>query len=570
MPGPSVVGIDASPQVILHQPPRAAGPIRNGNREKPRRNRSGGRLPVLHETSAARRTPQITMTRVISLGLDGAAWHKLDGLIDRGALPNLARLVEDGARAPLRTVLPPVTCPAWRCSTTGKNPGKLGVFWWLNLDRETGRFTSPDANAFDSVDVWNYLSEAGHRCAVVNVPLTYPPDDIDGVVVSGFGAPFEIDVQEGAAITRPEGLHDHLIEEYDWQIAVDDLTAPDGPERAYDLIRSRFELLDELLERDFDYLHLTIFYVNMLQHKFGDGPETDRAWRIIDDRLGDLLEEDALLLIYSDHGHSTVERTFGVNRWLLERGDLSIESRAGDSLFSMVYGGLKTAGVSPRRVAGLAKRTLPTEVYDSLVTSGYPISSKELTTRVDWADSTAVALSQGPVYLNRERLGDDYDAFRRRLRTQLQEVTYDGDPILERVHFGEDVYHGPYVDEAPDLLLVPGDGWELYGGITPDVVEDDVSSWTSGNDPVGMLALAGEDVANVELSERSILDVAPTVLQYLGCDLPADMDGDVLDAAFATDLGKRTTRSPIQARSSEEGVGDAGRRSSLADLGYFE
>lgn len=510
------------------------------------------------------------MTRVISLGLDGAAWHKLDRLMDQGALPNLSRLLEDGARAPLRTVLPPVTCPAWRCSTTGKNPGKLGVYWWLNLDRETGGFTTPDANAFDSADVWDYLSEEGHRCAVVNVPLTYPPDDIDGIVVSGFGAPFEMDVQDEAAITCPEGLHDHLIEEYDWQIAVDDLTASDGPERAYDLIRSRFDLLDDLLDGDYDYLHLTIFYVNMLQHKFGDGPETDRAWRIIDDRIGDLLEEDALLLIYSDHGHSTVERTFSVNRWLLERGDLSVEDRAGDSLSSVVYGGLKSAGVSPRRVAGLAKRALPATVYDSLITSGYPIPTWELSTRVDWAGSKAVALSQGPLYINRERLGDDYDAFRRRLRTRLQEVTYDGEPVLERVHLCEEVYHGPYVDEGPDLLLVPADGWELYGGITPDVVEDDVSSWTSGNDPVGALALAGEDVANVELSERSILDVAPTVLQYLGCDLPADLDGDVIDAAFATDLGDRTTRSPIQARSNGEVVHDDGQRSSLADLGYLE
>jgi len=79
------------------------------------------------------------MTRVVSIGLDGAAWHKLDRLIDEGRLPNLAELTNEGVRAPLRSVTPPVTCPAWRCSTSGKNPGKLGVFWWLNVDRGARR-----------------------------------------------------------------------------------------------------------------------------------------------------------------------------------------------------------------------------------------------------------------------------------------------------------------------------------------------------------------------------------------------------------------------------------------------
>ena len=69
------------------------------------------------------------MTEVVSLGLDGAAWHELDRLMDRGDLPNMAKLVDRGVRAPLRSVDPPVTCPAWRCSTAGKNPGKLGVYW---------------------------------------------------------------------------------------------------------------------------------------------------------------------------------------------------------------------------------------------------------------------------------------------------------------------------------------------------------------------------------------------------------------------------------------------------------
>jgi len=509
------------------------------------------------------------MTEVVSLGLDGAAWHELDRLMDRGDLPNMAKLVDRGVRAPLRSVDPPVTCPAWRCSTAGKNPGKLGVYWWLDFDRETGEFTTPDATAFDTADVWDYLSEAGYRSAVLNVPMTYPPARLDGVMVSGFGAPFDTVQADDVPITYPDEFQTRLQEEYDWAVGVDDLTGPGGPERAHDLIRTRFELLTDLVGEGFDYVHLTVFYINMLQHKFGNGEETVEGWRIIDDYLGDLLAEDVLLLLYSDHGHSTVERTFSVNRWLLEQGYLSVETRAGDSLLTNLYEGLKSVGVSPRRTAGVAKRLLPSSVYDTLITSGYPISSRELSARVDWSESAAVALSQGPVYVNRSRLGEEYAQFRRELRRRLASTRHEGDRVFDAVEPAETVYDGPYVRDGPDLVLRPADGWELYGGITTDVVESQVTSWTSGNHPVGMLAMAGDGVADAELDERSLLDIHPTVLQYMGCDVPTDLDGEVIDEAFAADIGEPSPRPPIDPQRADAGRNDA-LQSRLADLGYLE
>jgi predicted AlkP superfamily phosphohydrolase/phosphomutase len=510
------------------------------------------------------------MPEVVSLGLDGAAWHELDRLMAAGELPNFARLVEEGARAPLRSVSPPVTCPAWRCSTAGKNPGNVGVFWWLTLDREMGEFTTPDAATFDTADVWDYLCDEGYRCAIVNVPMTYPPRKIDGLIVSGFGAPID-GIETGAeSITYPDELHERLIDRYGWQVGVEDVTDVNGPERAYDLIKSRFDFLSDLLDEGFNYLQLTIFYINVLQHKYGNGPETVEAWRLIDNRLGELLDEDTLLIIYSDHGHSTVERTFSVNEWLRRKGYLSIKDEAADAVLANVYEGLKRAGVSPRRVADFAETTLPTRVYKSLMSSGYPVSTAELTERFDWTDSTAVAVSQGPVYLNREVLGADYHQVRERLQRELKAVTHEGDPVLSDIRLAEDVYDGKYVRDGPDLVLEPAEGWELYGGLTPDVVETEVTSWTSGNHPVGVLAMTGPGVADVELSQRSILDIAPTILQYMGCALPSDMDGEVIDAAFETDLGPRETCQPLETTSTSVGEDERDLESHLSDLGYLE
>lgn len=507
------------------------------------------------------------MERVVSLGLDGAAWHSIDRMIEAGELPNLARLADRGARAPLRSVHPPVTCPAWRCSTSGKNPGKLGVYWWLSFDRSTGELHTPDAGSFRTADVWDYLSEDGLESAVLNVPMTYPPGELDGVMVSGFGAPFDLDVN--GSITYPPELQDRLSEEYGWRIGVDDVTAPDGPEATYDLIRSRFELLFDLLEEGrFAYVHLTVFYINVLQHKFGDGPETRRAWHIIDEYLGEL-DDEVLTLVYSDHGHSTIENTFVVNRYLAENGYLSFGGRTGDSFGEQLYLGLKSLGISPRRVATTARFLLPEPVYD-LLSPQYPVSTAAVGERVDWAASSALAVSQGPVYLNRDRLGDDYEAVREELAGELESLTHRGQQVFDGVHRGDDIYSGRHVEAGPDLVLEPADGWEVYGGVTPTTFETQVTSWTSGNHPRGMLLLHGDDVEPVEMEERSLLDVLPTVLRYLGCRVPTDVDGAAITEPFEPGALEPGWREPIQAPTTEPGADDVGVRNQLKELGYLE
>ena len=510
------------------------------------------------------------MTRVLSLGLDGAAWHKLDRLIADGRLPNLEGLIETGVRAPLRSVTPPVTCPAWRCSTSGKNPGKVGVFWWQNLEHGSGTITTPDADSFATADVWDYLSADGRRSAVVNVPMTYPPTELDGTMVSGFGASFDYEADPEDSITHPPSFESELIEEYDWQTGVEDVTTDEGLERTYDVIRSRFELLLDLLERDYDYLHLTVFYINALQHKYGDGEETNRAWELIDDYLGRIDTEETRLIVYSDHGHGDIENTFVVNQWLMDNGYLSLSSSSGDSVSGGLYTAINSLGLSPKKAAVLARRLLPESIHDRLIPSKYPISTLKLAERVDWDETDAVAFSQGPLYLNRDRLGDRYDAVRETLRRELADLTHEGDAVTSRVRPAEEVYSGPHVDDAPDLLLSSAEDWEIYGGIVPSTFESQVMSWTSGNHPVGVLLANGPGIEPGELSERSLLDVAPTVLHSLGSPVPRDMDGSVIEEIAPTDGAAVDTREPIESAAPAARSRNGEMQQRLKDIGYLE
>lgn len=317
-----------------------------------------------------------------------------------------------------------------------------------------------------TADVWDYLCDDGYRCAILNVPMTYPPSPIDGTMVSGFGAAFDLDEDHEDPITHPPEFERILAEEYQWQTTIDDVTTEEGLEAVFNIIRSRFDLHSDILKEDYDYVHLTVFYINALQHKYGESEETDYAWELIDEYLGRIDTKETLLVMYSDHGHREIENSFVVNRWLLNHGYLSLTAdSATNSEFSRtLYAALESLRISPKKLAAVARRLLPAPVYDRILPSEFPISSGQLTDRVDWAQTDAIAFSQGPLYLNRTRLGEEYPTVREHLRQELVNLTYQGNRVLSDVRHAEEVYEGPFVDGAPDLLLSGSDGWEIYGG----------------------------------------------------------------------------------------------------------
>src|ERR1051325_5672568 len=104
--------------------------------------------------------------KLLVIGLDGASFNVLDGLIEKGYLPNLARLIADGTRADLETTFPPITAVAWSSFMTGKNPGKHGIFEFVRRDRNTQRELAVNASFREGRAIWDLLSDAGHRVIV--------------------------------------------------------------------------------------------------------------------------------------------------------------------------------------------------------------------------------------------------------------------------------------------------------------------------------------------------------------------------------------------------------------------
>lgn len=504
------------------------------------------------------------MTDTIVLGLDGANWALLEPWLDEGRLPNIGSLRDSGVWTDMESCLPPVTCPNWRCYSTGKNPGKLGVYWWEAIDTDRRTLTTPDSRSFKSANYWDYLNEEGLSAGIFNLPMTYPPFDMDRYMVAGGPG------SEQSSYTHPPELGEQLdsggytLHPDNPVTSKDDRAAADA---LVDLIEQRLTTFRELLDenRDIDVAHCTVFYINVLQHYFWREEQTRRAWEIIDEHIGKIREEysDSTLLLMSDHGCKDVDTVFYANAWLEEQGYLVTETEAADLLTQV--------GINKKRISKLAHRLgihgLVTALAPERVTQSVPedeegFKREQKLEKIDWRRSKAIASGQGLVYVI-----DDDPETAEQLIDDLESVTGpNGKPIAREVMHSKDAYDGPYVGDAPEIVFDQRPGVHTSGAIGSNPVFDDAGRWEAENVRTGLFLADGPQLESETIEDPiSITDVAPTVLASVDCPTPTDMDGQPIDL-FGT---QRKKCEPISSGSSADGVRE-NVQDRLEDLGYLE
>ena len=505
------------------------------------------------------------MDGTIIVGLDGANWELLRPWLSAGRLPNLRSLRERGIEADLRSCLPPVTCPNWRCYSTGKNPGKLGVFWWEKIDVESRTLTTPTARSFESANFWEYLNDEGRSVGVMNLPMTYPPFDVDEFMIAGgpgsepegYAHPPSLEAELDAAGYR---LHPERP-----VASSDDRAAATA---VVDLIDERLETFRGLLaEREVDVAHCTVFYSNVLQHFFWRDEPTRRAWERIDAHLGALRDEhpEATLVLLSDHGCGPIETVFHANSWLEHEGYLRTERDASDVA--------TTVGLDKQRISALAHRLgvhdvvtrlTPERVKRAMPEDDSGFKRERKLEKIDWEHTRAVASGQGLVYTTDEATTD---ALCRDLRSLESPIT--GEPIARAVFRREEAYDGPHVEAAPQIVFEQALGVHTSGAIGDNPPFTGTGHWTAENTPTGLFLADGPGVRgdlDGAASRVSITDVAPTVLASVGNRVPTDMDGEVLPLFEDRDV---EYRDPLPF----EGGGTAAGsevRNRLKGLGYLE
>jgi len=514
------------------------------------------------------------MTKLLVVGLDGASWDLLDPWIASGELPNLAALRNTGTWAETRSRLPPVTFPNWKCYSSGKDPGGFGVFWFEDVDLKTGRIDVMNGSNFDTAELWDYLNDEGWTAGVVNMPTMYPPRAIDGVVVAGGPDAVEGEYRSiSSGYTSPPALAEELEDRFDYRVHPDPLLSSNDERGAevdaiLELLETRFEVATTLMdERDLDFVHVTLFYLNVLHHFFWDDEPCLRAWRLVDEWLGRLDGRDDLnLVLMSDHGSAATTTEFYVNEWLAENG-YQVRDQSVDALLTRI--GLdRESLLAAAKHAGLVDTlaAVVPERIQQLVPQRDGVKRDRKLEAVDLDRTKVLASGQGPIYVNPRF---DAESITDALIADLREVEDERGPLFTDVYRGEDVYNGPYVDTGPDVVVDQRPGVHVNDGIGGGTVQSGPDRWAAENTLFGVFLASGPAFdAKGELDRISILDIAPTILVASGCAVPTDMRGEVLPVF--TDERTPERRDPLTV---DEGVarddGDA-VADRLKRLGYLE
>ena len=573
------------------------------------------------------------MQRVFIIGWDGATFDLIRPWVAEGKLPNIARIMQGGVQGLLRSTLPPMTFPAWSSFMTGVNPGKHGIYDFTR--QRPGKYELEFVNGGHrrAASFWRLLSDAGRKVISVSVPCTFPPEPVNGIMISGFDAPGL--GGEGATVDArgmyPPELHEEIQRDLDGHpigaFIANDINEgrPDvGRDRMVGTVRRKAATMKYLMDKyPWDCAMILFGESDGVGHhfwKFCD-PKSPlfedhsaelrdsilAVYQELDRQTGEILErlpEDTTLLMMSDHGFGGVSNwVLYPNCWLNEQGWLKFRSRTMHRL-SRALDAIKLLAVS--KLPAKVKRAL----YRLSRRGLGSIESRVRYAMIDWPQTQAY-FEENPYYpslwINVKgrqpsgtvEPGREYEEVRARLIEQLESWRHpeSGEPIVEKAYRREEVYGGPSLEDAPDIVVK----WAEHDNYTYAFRLSSKSkdlAWIEQVDPHAPQSLAfftgksgshrddgiflaqGPAIRDGKMIDGAqIIDVAPTILHLCGVPVPQSMDGRVLEEIFTDQFNQAH---PVE-RSSRETAGiDAGATDSytaeddekiserLKSLGYIE
>jgi len=407
----------------------------------------------------------------------------------------------------------------------------------------------------------------------MNVPVTFPPEPVNGVLVSGLLTP------KGAIFTHPHEHTRQLLDE-GYAIHLERKTSNEAHLRALlDVTQRRWEAARRLLDAEAWDLAMVMFEAtdNIHHTMWDDRERIATCYNCVDEIVGDLAARagpNSSIFIISDHGGQTVPKRFYVNEWLAELGLLrytlapegpstgewsDIQSRrAARSLVSRLIATmgqvLQRMGISQDRLLdwieryrlGWVRQIVPAAMRRDLYSgANLVINWPETRAYLFSPDSQGVNINlQGREPLGTVAPGTEYENLRDEITEALQAQVdpENGQPVVERVLRREALYHGPFVDLAPDLIVVTrGQQYYLDGNKGDGLFGRMSSSW-GGHSMDGVLIAHGSEIARgARVEGARLVDLAPSLLHLLGQSLPEDLDGEILWALFGETSRARQT-----------------------------
>lgn len=528
-------------------------------------------------------------------GLDGADPELVNKWIDQGDLPNLKKIRDSGLSGKLKSTFPPITGPAWTTFQTGVNPGKHGVFNWLDL-RKTYSGKAISRNSIKTTTIWNLISKAGGKVGLVSLPLTYPPEPVNGFIVPGFLAP-EWEPNK----SYPDQVTKDLSENFpEFNFMPPYFKSTSTPKKWVEKLKRTVKVRGKAARflykhylQDNEAIFMVHFYsTDVVQHKLWGFKESGwnpilEVFKEVDKQIGKLMElssEKSTKIAMSDHGFGPVDTMFNVNNWLHEKGFLKFKSNASSYLKKKLFDfGFTQEKLKPLgdRLFSFAKKL---NFIENFTTD--PLTDNKLKTlflshkNVDWQSTKAYSRSDiGHIRINqkeREPQGvvdkKSYKRIRKELISNLENVKLPGTDkkLLSWVKPKEDVYKGPFLKHAPNILFNPlpnkATGYGAVMFTSPNTFEVN-SSFDPGHHRQNGILIASGPTVTTGKEDAEIKDIAPTILNLAGYPIPEQLDGTIIEKIAP---GKPKYFQPKNFYKREKQINESnGTREKLENLGYL-
>jgi len=510
----------------------------------------------------------LSISKVLVIGLDGATFNLIDPWVKQGKLPTLSQCIKQGIRSELISTPLSNSAQAWSTFATGKNAGKHGIFDFF--ERTPGRYDIRFVNASfrKGKNLWEIINEFGKKVTVMNVPMTYPAKEINGIILSGLDAP---GITDGFAY--PPGIMDEITKKVNSYVLEPGIWGyirqgkhSMALEKLRETIKIRTQTAKYLMTNyPWEFFMIVFTESDKVQHHFWKymkrpGPYQDAILKIyqhLDNSIREILnsvDNQTQVYIISDHGGGpSTNRTFFINKWLSSEGFLRFNNT--NMRRRIIHRIINSAD-------GVIKRNFPRNVKEFLVRT-FPnlrgrVESVVSLSGVDWVSTKAYSRENTPaIFINlkgREPNGiidpeDEYFTIRetivRKLKSLLCPET--GEKIVDHVFLREEVYWGEEINKAPDIIFKwkdhryihrPSNPYSQSGFIkilgNKEINISELFYRPSGiHRDEGILIAFGPGVRTEQrLSKAKLMDMAPTLIHALGLPVPDDMDGEVLIPIF--------------------------------------
>ncbi|MFQ5940569.1 MAG: alkaline phosphatase family protein [Nitrososphaerales archaeon] len=482
--------------------------------------------------------------KIILFGIDGATWLILNKYIAEGLLPNFDFLVKNGSYGNLMSTAPPLTLPAWTSIFSGTNPGKHGLVGFrMKID---GKFTTIGTKDPDVESLWRILTRHGLKSIVVNSPVDYVPEKINGIMTTGL-----LTVSKSNYVYPKEIANEieKVANGYMYEVPLEfyDVVAHDR-DKAYTFldrfIRCTARVSSHLAHNyEWDIIAPIFTSTDRLQHFYWDDEYVKKHYVMLDRILKEFLDiaarENADIFVVSDHGFGPYKRTFFTNTMLERLGLLKVEKNRIVSLLSRL-------GMSQYSIIHILHKTHLYGIASHLAQTRFKKLERMalfFDREIDFEKSLAYSMTEFGIFINKTVKGKQYEEVVDKIMLELNKIEENGKKVINKVYRKEEVMWGKYLSRAPDIFIECKEGYGTSDHASPDLFGEarDLKGgapYAGTHRPEGIFIAYGPNIrSGLNVGSIPSWNIAPTMLHLLELPIPTQMDGTVVEQIFKHPIG---------------------------------